>query len=84
MSSSTVQNVLSTCEIFRLKWKAPSENSIDFNLVLRFPPDRNALGKADYYAKPLFGLQIYMGDVRGKAKYEPYDEMHVEDDEWER
>ncbi|EGO21029.1 hypothetical protein SERLADRAFT_475657 [Serpula lacrymans var. lacrymans S7.9] len=67
-----------------LKWKPPSENSIDFKLVLRFPPLSSNPNKPDYRSKPFFGLQIYCGDERGTPKYEPYDELYVEDEEWEK
>lgn len=65
-----------------LKWKPPSENSIDFKLVLRFPPDSRRNREPDYCAKPIFGLNVYNGES-GNAKYEPFDVMHVEDEEWE-
>ena len=68
--------------IHSLKWKPPSENSIDFRLSLRFPPDERDPSKPDYYAKPLFGLLVYRGG-RGDS-YEPFDEMFVDDDEWEQ
>lgn len=64
----------------RLKWKPPSENSIDFRLVLRFPPSRESPKDPDYYGKPVFELHVWCGGVR----YELYDVMHVTDDEWER
>lgn len=67
-----------------MKWKPPSENSIDFKLVLRFPPLRNDPSKPDFHAKPLFLLHVWCGGEREKAKYELYDEMHVEDEEWEQ
>ncbi|GLB34648.1 putative second step of mRNA capping [Lyophyllum shimeji] len=67
-----------------LKWKPPSENSIDFKLVLRFPPLRNQPEKPDFHAKPVFLLYVWCGDERGVPKYEQYDEMYVEDEEWER
>ncbi|KAJ7632773.1 mRNA capping enzyme [Roridomyces roridus] len=63
-----------------LKWKPPSENSIDFKLVLRFPPLANDPSKPDFHAKPVFLLHVWCGDT----KYEQYDRMHVEDDEWEK
>ncbi|KAI6036526.1 mRNA capping enzyme [Pisolithus microcarpus] len=62
-----------------LKWKPPSENSIDFKLVLRFPPLKANPSQPDFHAKPFFGLHRR----RGQAKYEPYDELQVENDEWE-
>ncbi|KAJ7782641.1 mRNA capping enzyme, catalytic domain-containing protein [Mycena metata] len=63
-----------------LKWKPPSENSIDFKLVLRFPPLAENPSQPDFHAKPIFLLHVWCGDT----KYEPYDEMHVDDAEWER
>lgn len=66
-----------------LKWKPPSENSIDFKLVLRFPPLPSNPDKPDFCAKPLFLLHVWCGDERGVPKYEQYDEMHVTEDEWE-
>ncbi|KAF9053026.1 mRNA guanylyltransferase [Panaeolus papilionaceus] len=66
-----------------LKWKPPSENSIDFKLVLRFPPAPHNPSEPDWHAKPLFLLYVWCGDERGQPKYELYDEMYVEDDEWE-
>ncbi|KAG9318544.1 hypothetical protein JVU11DRAFT_635 [Chiua virens] len=67
-----------------LKWKPPSENSIDFKLILRFPPSESNPLLPELRAKPFFGLHVYCGDERGKSKYEPYDGLFVEDDEWER
>lgn len=66
-----------------MKWKPPSENSIDFKLVLRFPPLATHPDKPDFHAKPVFLLHMWCGDVRGQAKYELYDEMFVTDEEWE-
>ncbi|KAK7020482.1 mRNA-capping enzyme subunit alpha [Favolaschia claudopus] len=63
-----------------LKWKPPSENSIDFKLVLRFPPDLDNPSQPDFHAKPIFLLHVWCGDT----KYEQYDQMYVEDDEWEK
>lgn len=69
-----------------LKWKPPSENSIDFKLVLRFPPDARDPSQPDFLAKPFFALHIWDGDdrERGVAKYSAYDEMVVGDEEWEK
>lgn len=64
----------------RLKWKPPSENSVDFKLVVRFPPVPGSPGEPDLHAKPIFALHAWCG---GEA-YEPWDTMHVTDDEWER
>ena len=68
---------------FSLKWKPPSENSIDFKLVLRFPPTKYDLTKPDFHAKPLFLLHVWCGGEGENAKYEDYDDMYVTDDEWE-
>ncbi|EAU88637.1 mRNA guanylyltransferase [Coprinopsis cinerea okayama7 len=67
-----------------LKWKPPSENSIDFKLVLRFPPLASNPREPDFHAKPLFLLHIWCGDDRGVPRYEQYDDMYVDDEEWER
>ena len=67
----------------RLKWKPPSENSIDFKLVLRFPPCKGR-NEPDLHEKPIFALHVWCGGDRGRANYEPYDVMHVTDEEWER
>ena len=64
----------------RLKWKPPSENSIDFKLVLRFPPSPEDESKPDFYAKPIFELHTWCG---GKL-YEFWDTLFVKDDEWEQ
>jgi hypothetical protein len=64
----------------RLKWKPPSENSIDFKLVLRFPPSSERPQLPDLFAKPIFQLHVWCGG----NKYELYDTMEVTDDEWER
>ncbi|KAJ7582964.1 mRNA guanylyltransferase [Mycena floridula] len=55
-----------------MKWKPPSENSIDFKLLLRFPPLSSNPLKPDFHAKPVFLLH-----------YEQFDELYVEDEEWE-
>ncbi|KAF9500516.1 mRNA capping enzyme [Pleurotus eryngii] len=67
-----------------LKWKPPSENSIDFKLVLRFPPLPADSQQPDFCAKPIFALHVWCGGDRRAANYELYDTMHVEDDEWEK
>lgn len=72
-----------------IKWKPPSENSIDFVLRLRFPPDPRVPGGTvpDLRAKPFFVLEEYMGDQgSGKmreANYEPFDWLYLDDEEWE-
>ncbi|KAH9997316.1 mRNA capping enzyme, catalytic domain-containing protein [Russula vinacea] len=68
---------------FSLKWKPPSENSIDFKLVLRFPPLPGSSTQPDLHAKPVFALHVWCGGEGAKATYEPWDTMHVSDDEWE-
>lgn len=50
--------------------------------MLRFPAAQN--GQPNFYAKPIFELHVYCGDERGLPRYEFYDLMHVEDEEWER
>jgi mRNA guanylyltransferase len=62
-----------------LKWKPPSENSIDFKLELRFP-SASAPHEPDMTAKPAFVLNTWLGGDR----YEFFDTMDVSDDEWER
>ncbi|WVQ70324.1 uncharacterized protein L199_008550 [Kwoniella botswanensis] len=63
-----------------LKWKPPSENSIDFKLELRFPPSISNHDEPDYYAKPEFLLYTWLGG----EDYEYFDMMGMEDVEWER
>jgi len=69
-----------------LKWKAPSYNSIDFKLELRFPPIPGRPSAPDFAAKPAFLLNAYHGDDRQRreARYEYFDIMEVDDHEWER
>ncbi|KAH8117391.1 mRNA capping enzyme, alpha subunit [Phellopilus nigrolimitatus] len=64
-----------------LKWKPPSENTIDFKLILRFPPDPKRPSEPDFLAKPIFGLHVFVG---GRDNYDPFDELYVDDDEWEK
>jgi mRNA guanylyltransferase len=65
-----------------MKWKPPSENSIDFKLTLRFPPLANS-SKPDFTAKPLFILNVWTGGDRNNS-YEFFDVLQVDDDEWEK
>lgn len=67
-----------------LKWKPPSENSIDFKLVLRFPSLPSRPNQPDLGAKPVFALHVWNGGEGARAQYEPYDVMYVEDEEWEQ
>ncbi|OXG93496.1 mRNA guanylyltransferase [Cryptococcus neoformans A2-102-5] len=62
-----------------LKWKPPSENSIDFKVELRFPPLADS-DEPDYRAKPEFLLNTWLGGDR----YEFFDFMAMTDDEWQR
>jgi len=65
-----------------MKWKPPSENSIDFKLVLRFPPLRGS-HQPDFHAKPYFVLNVWTGGKGSKALYQFFDLMEVTDEEWE-
>lgn len=64
----------------RLKWKPPSENSVDFKLELRFPPSKTHPDGLDYYSKPTFVLLAWAGG----NKYDYFDTLQVSEDEWER
>lgn len=48
--------------------------------MLRFAPAPGKAGAPDLQTKPVFELHVWCGDSR----YELYDVMYVEDDEWER
>jgi len=63
-----------------LKWKPPSENSVDFRLLLRFPSSPTNPAQPDYHAKPIFSLHVWTGGTN----YDPFDVMQVEDEEWEK
>merc|ERR1711939_512967 len=63
-----------------LKWKPPSENSIDFKLELRFPPTERNAEEADFTAKPMFLLMENCGKSQGHVFF---DTMEISDDEWE-
>jgi len=72
-----------------IKWKPPYENTIDFKLRLRFPPDLAVDPRGnvpDLSAKPFFALDQFLGRERGSTSdgYEYFDWLHVEDDEWEQ
>ncbi|KAM0754594.1 hypothetical protein T439DRAFT_321629 [Meredithblackwellia eburnea MCA 4105] len=62
-----------------LKWKPPSENSIDFLLQLKFPALQGRPEEPDIYAKPRFMLMINHG--RNDMRF--FDTMEVDDDTWE-
>lgn len=70
--------VLTSLDI-SLKWKPPSENSIDFKVELRFPPLPDS-DEPDYSAKPEFLLNTWLGGDR----YEFFDFMAMTDEEWQR
>lgn len=70
----------------RLKWKSPSENSIDFKLELRFPP-KIGTGEVDFQAKPIFKLMAChepSGGGRREGRYEFFDLMEIPNEEWEQ
>ncbi|TFK63235.1 mRNA capping enzyme, alpha subunit [Pluteus cervinus] len=67
-----------------IKWKPPSENSIDFKLILRFPPLVTHPDQPDFHAKPVFVLHAWNGERGRSAVYDLYDELHVTDEEWEK
>ncbi|KAJ3826626.1 mRNA guanylyltransferase [Lentinula raphanica] len=67
-----------------IKWKPPTENSIDFKLILRFPSLPSSPSQPDFRAKPIFLLHVWCGDHNGTPRYEQYDTMYVDDDEWEK
>ncbi|KAJ7030059.1 mRNA capping enzyme [Mycena alexandri] len=52
-----------------LKCKPPSENSIDFKLVLRFPPLPEDPSHPDSHAKPVFLLHVWCGDTTRRLLY---------------
>jgi len=83
-ASPVLRRSFLTSDIYhRLKWKPPSENSIDFKLILRFPASRYNPREPDWHAKPVFLLHVWCGDSRGQAQYEQYDDMYMSDEEWE-
>ncbi|KAF9580931.1 Dcp1p-Dcp2p decapping enzyme complex alpha subunit [Lunasporangiospora selenospora] len=59
-----------------LKWKPPSENTIDFKLSMVFP---QANGSTDYSARPRFLLMEWLGG----QNYTQFGEMTVDDAQWE-
>ncbi|KAJ5894484.1 mRNA capping enzyme catalytic domain-containing protein [Penicillium taxi] len=71
-----------------LKWKPPSENTVDFRMRLEFPvlepdSDDEAEGVSepfvDYEAMPIFHLFVAIND----NKYRDWGEMYVTPAEWE-
>lgn len=70
---------LRLCSTLRLKWKPPSENSIDFLLQLKFPPLPDQPKEVDFTAKPRFMLMMN----HGHEGTHYFDTMEVEDSTWE-
>lgn len=65
---------------FSLKWKPPSENSIDFLLQLKFPALDGRPSEPDLSAKPVFMLMMN----HGHEGTHYFDTMEVDDETWER
>ncbi|TIA90040.1 hypothetical protein E3P99_01779 [Wallemia hederae] len=61
-----------------IKWKEPSENSIDFKIMLRFPPLEGSDRDLDFSKKPICELHQWEG---GKM-YRWYDNWDITDEEW--
>lgn len=72
-----------------LKWKPPSENSIDFKLVLRFPPSPSNPTLPDLASQPLFLLYVYRGNQGPSnsgdhdSSYIFFDTLSVTPSEWQ-
>lgn len=62
-----------------MKWKPPSENSIDFRLELRFPPLDDEPTRPDYSATPMFLLMMNCG----REPEQIFDQMFIDNEEWE-
>lgn len=62
-----------------LKWKPPSENSVDFRLRLKFPARPDDPAAPDYAARPAFMLMMNHG--REGSHY--FDVLGVGEGEWE-
>lgn len=85
MHTSHIQFVM-VSDANSLKWKPPSENSIDFQLHLRFPPSPHNPSEPDYTSKPAFLLYQWLGSSStsaGGAEYEFFDYLEMTDAEWE-
>lgn len=61
-----------------IKWKDPSENSIDFRITLRFPPRDDNSTKVDFTKRPVCELHQWEG---GKI-YNWFDNWDITDEEW--
>ncbi len=62
-----------------MKWKPPEENTVDFELELRFPPSEENPREVDLLKKPVFVLNVWKGGDRKDF----FDVMEVEDTTWE-
>ncbi|KAK3818378.1 MAG: mRNA capping enzyme, catalytic domain-containing protein [Benniella sp.] len=74
--TSSVAPYVTSTNSKMLKWKPPSENTIDFKLTLQFPVKN---GSQDRSQKPQFLLQEWQGD----NSYAPFGRMTVDDKQWE-
>ncbi|TIA93666.1 hypothetical protein E3P81_00829 [Wallemia ichthyophaga] len=62
-----------------IKWKDPSENSIDFRISLRFSASDDNTNTCDFAKKPLCELQQWEG---GKL-YNWFDNWDISEEEWQ-
>ena len=60
-----------------IKWKDPSENSIDFKIVLRFPSNNDEI---DFTKKPICELHQW----EGESAYSWFDNWEISDEEWNK
>ncbi|KAF9362183.1 Dcp1p-Dcp2p decapping enzyme complex alpha subunit [Mortierella sp. NVP85] len=74
--TSSVAPYVTSTNSKMLKWKPPSENTIDFKLTLQFPVKN---GSQDRSQKPQFLLQEWQGG----NDYVPFGRMTVDDKQWE-
>jgi len=74
-----------------LKWKPATENTIDFQIRLRFKmvePDEEDIAEGytepypDYYGLPFADLYTYHGG-QGPNKYQYFAELHLTEEDWE-
>ncbi|KAG0197787.1 Dcp1p-Dcp2p decapping enzyme complex alpha subunit [Mortierella sp. GBA30] len=74
--TSSVAPYVPSTNVKMLKWKPPSENTIDFRLTLEFPQQQ---GVQNYNQKPQFILHEW----KGGQDYAPFGQMIVDDALWE-
>lgn len=79
MSSYAISCIFDDNYVHSLKWKPPEENSVDFRLELRFPPQYNNPSEPDLTRLPMFLLYVW----EGGHNYSYYDTLLVEEEEWE-